>query len=150
MKQLGFQNLQFLALLRNLIFHIPIFFLLSCNTNQNYFDDFRFDRNALLQISISKVSAPQDFMVYSRHAFPRREFKKHFVINQDTSFQVSIPSNIDDLTFIKIGNDSYTNIFTIPDDTLKISLDLDSELSREDKNPGGSEVTTDLHFKEFS
>ncbi len=139
MKQMGTFKLQILTCLRNKTKWCATAILLivisqfSCTTNQSYFDDFSFDRNAVLEISISKVSAPTDLMIYSRHSFPRREFKKHFVINQDTGFQVSLPSNIHDLTFIEIGNDSYTNIYTIPDDTLKISLNLDSELSREER-----------------
>lgn len=112
---------------------LSFIFLLSCTSNHSYFDDFRFGQNAVLEFSITNVSSPVDFQVYSRHSFPASEFKKLAVINRDTNFIVSLPSNIYDLAFIKIGDDSYMNIYTIPNDTLKISLSLDGELSREER-----------------
>lgn len=120
-------------MMRKILLLLPITLLFSCTAKHRYFEDFSFDRNAVLEISITSVSAPVDFEIYSRHTFPCNEFKKQAVINQDTNFIVSLPSNIYDLTFIKIGNDTYINIYTIPDDTLKISLNLDSELSREER-----------------
>jgi len=119
--------------MRKITLLIPVLFILSCTSNHSYFDDFEFGKNAVLEISITKVSSPVDFEIYSRHTFPMNEFKKQAAINQDTNFIVSLPSNIYDLAFIRIGDDSYMNIFTIPNDTLKISLSLDGELSREDR-----------------
>jgi len=119
--------------MRKIALLIPVLFIISCTSNHSYFDDFRFDQNAILEISISSVDSPVDFELYSRHSFPMNEFNKREVINQDTTFIVSLPSNIYDLAFIRIGDDSYMNIFTIPNDTLKISLSLDGELNREDK-----------------
>ncbi len=119
--------------MRKIALLIPVLFIISCTSNHSYFDDFRFDQNAILEISISSVDSRVDFEVYSRHFFPANEFKKRAVINQDTTFTVLLPSNIYDLAFISIGDDSYMNIFTVPNDTLKISLNLDSELSHEER-----------------
>ena len=84
-------------------------------------------------MTIKGVGVPVDFELYARQGFPLQVHKKQLSICQDTVFTIPVPSSIYELTYIKIGDESFMNIYTIPGDTLKISLDLDIELAREDR-----------------
>ena len=115
------------------LYLIILFLLTSCSKTNKFFEDFEFGSQAYIKFLITNCEPPKYFEIYSRHTFPYKEFKYHVKINQDTIFVVALPSNLYDFSFIKIGDNQYTNIYTIPDDTLIIKLNLDSSLNREDK-----------------
>ena len=115
------------------LYLIILFLLTSCSKKNNFFEDFKFGRQALIEVIITNCESPKHFEIYSRHTFPYQEFKYHEKINQDTNFVISIPSNLYDFSYIKIGDNHYNHIYTIPDDTLIVKLNLDSSLNREEK-----------------
>lgn len=113
------------------LYLIILLLLASCSKTNKFFEDFEFGRQAYIKVIITNCESPILLEIYSRHTFPYQEFRYHEKINQDTNFVISIPSNLYDFSFIKIGDTHYNNIYTIPDDTLIIKLNLDSNLNRE-------------------
>lgn len=107
--------------------------IISCTRTNDHFENFEFGKNAYIKVSITNCESPTYFEIYSRHTFPFHEFKYNVNINKDTNFVISIPSNLYDFSFIKIGDNHYNHIYTIPDDTLIVKLNLDSSLKREEK-----------------
>lgn len=115
------------------LYLIILFLLTSCSKTNKFFEDFEFGRQAYIKVIITNCESPILLEIYSRHTFPYQEFKYNVKINQDTNFVVALPSNLYDFSFIEIGDNQYIDIYTIPDDTLIIKLNLDSILNREDK-----------------
>jgi len=115
------------------LYLIILFLLTSCSKSNKFFEDFEFDRQAYLKVIITNYESSKLIEIYSRHTFPYQVFRYHEKINQDTNFVIAIPSNLYDFSFIKIVDTHYNHIYTIPDDTLIVKLNLDSNLNREER-----------------
>jgi len=119
--------------MRTHLYLIILLLLTSCSKTNKFFEDFEFGRQAYIKVIITNCESPKLFEIYSRHTFPYQAFRYHEKINQDTNFVISLPSNLYDLSFIKIEDTHYLHNYTIPDDTLIVKLNLDSSLNREEK-----------------
>jgi len=119
--------------MRTHLYLIILLLLTSCSKTNKFFEDFEFGRQAYLKVIITNYESPKLFEIYSRHTFPYQVFRYHVKINQDTNFVVALPSNLYDFSLIRIDNTDYMNIYTIPDDTLIVILNLDSRLNREER-----------------
>lgn len=135
---------------KSLIF-LSISLLISCNQQDSYIAGFEFGQDASIQINIKNCDTITDLSIYSRHALPYYEFKYYTEINGDTSFTITLPSNLYSLASFKIGGDSYSNLYTIPNDTLYIQLNLNDQLGRKEqiKLKGSSAEIINYYWAKF-
>lgn len=112
---------------------ISLLLLVSCSKTKRSFEEFEFGRQAYIKIIVTNCETPTLIEIYSRHTFPYQAFKYNKKIYQDTNFVFALPSNLYDVSFIKIEETELLSNYTIPGDTLIVLLNLDSTLVGFDK-----------------
>lgn len=111
--------------------HLYLIILLligSCSKKNKSFEEFEFGKQAYIKVIVTNCESPTLLEIYSRHTFPSQEFRYNKKVYQDTNFVFDLPSNLYDLSYIKIKETHLFHNYTIPGDTLIVKLNLDSNL----------------------
>ncbi len=116
-----------------LLFSILVFSFFSCQNDKrgNYIDSLiDYDGKTYLKFIVSNCSDTTIFLIQSRTVIPLGQENKQLIVPNDGTYDFTLNSTHPFLNRLNYQNRSFP-LFTIPNDTLKIYVDIDLGKNRQ-------------------